>query len=106
MFVGSSQDDVRDLPMDVRHALGVELMIVQFGGVPTDFKPMSSIGAGVYELRVHIGGAFRAIYISKLPEAVYVLHVFRKKTQKTARLDLELAAHRYRLTLRKRHDST
>jgi phage-related protein len=106
VFIGGSQDDVRELPMAARHEIGVELMIVQFGGVPTDFKPMISIGVGVYELRVHIGGAFRAVYVSKLPEAVYVLHVFEKKTQKTARIDLELATHRYRLMLRNRHAST
>jgi phage-related protein len=106
VFVGGSQDDVRDMPPVVCHAIGVELMVVQFGGLPADFKPMNSIGPGVYELRIHTGGAFRAIYVSKLPEAVYVLHVFEKKTRKTARIDLELARHRFRLIQRNRHGTT
>ena len=42
------------------------------------------------------GGAFRTIYVAKFEGAVYVLHAFQKKTQKTARADLELAALRYR----------
>jgi phage-related protein len=104
VFVGSSQDDVRALPMPVRQAIGRQLMVVQFGGVPNDFKSMNSVGESVFELRVQLGGgAFRAIYIAKLPEAVYVLHVFRKKTQRTAKTDLALAAHRYRLVWRGRH---
>ena len=51
-FVGSSQDDIRDFPEAVRRAIGTELMVVQFGGTPTDFKPMSAVGAGAYEVRV------------------------------------------------------
>jgi phage-related protein len=105
VFLGSSQDDVKEMPLSVRHAIGLELIVVQFGGVPSDFKAMKSIGEGVSELRIRMsGGAFRAIYIARLPEAVYVLHVFQKKTQKTAKVDLELAAHRYRLLKRKRYD--
>jgi phage-related protein len=42
-FIGSSQDDLRDSPEDVRHAMGVELMVVQFGGMPSDFKPMPTV---------------------------------------------------------------
>ena len=45
-FLGSSRDDLRDMPETVRHAMGVELMTVQLGGTPTDFKPIASIGIG------------------------------------------------------------
>ncbi|MGQ0701411.1 MAG: type II toxin-antitoxin system RelE/ParE family toxin [Panacagrimonas sp.] len=97
-FVGSSHADLCALPQPVRHALGVELMIVQFGGEPSDFKPMKTIGAGAYELRVRdASGAFRAIYVAKFTDAVYVLHAFQKKTQKTSKADLDLAAARYKL---------
>jgi phage-related protein len=44
-----------------------------------------------------MGGAFRTIYVAKFADAVYVLHAFQKKTQKTAKADLDLAAHRYKL---------
>ena len=96
-FVGSSLDDLRGFPAAVRHAIGVELMRVQFGGVPRDFKPLGVVGAGAYEIRVHLEGAWRVIYVAKFEKAIYVLHAFQKKTRKTARSDLELAGKRYKL---------
>jgi phage-related protein len=95
-FIGTSQEDLRTFPSAVKQALGVELMVVQLGGMPADFKPMPSIGAGVYEIRVHLDGAWRAIYVSKHAEAIYVLHTFQKKTQKTSTPDLNIATARYR----------
>ncbi len=85
------------MPGSVRHALGLELMRVQYGGEPLNFKPMVTVGAGAYELRVRDdSGAFRVIYVAKFADAVYVLHAFQKKTQKTAKADIDLAANRYR----------
>jgi phage-related protein len=46
-FLGSSRDDLVEMPAGVRHEIGVESMRVQFGGQPTDFKTMSSVGADV-----------------------------------------------------------
>lgn len=61
-FLGSSLDDLREMPEPVRHAIGVELMIVQLSGTPTDFKPIASVGAGAYEIRVRdVAGAFRTV---------------------------------------------
>jgi phage-related protein len=58
---------------------------------------MSTVGAGVREIRVRdASGAYRVIYIATFADAVHVLHAFEKKTQKTARRDLELAAVRLR----------
>lgn len=96
-FIGSSQDDLREFPRDVKRAIGLELMRVQDGIDPTDFKPMSSVGRGVYEIRVRLAGAWRVMYVAKFADAVYVLHAFRKKTQQTAKSDIELAATRYKL---------
>lgn len=97
VFLGSSQDDIRGFPPTVRHALGVELMRVQFGGEPTDRKPMLTVGSGAYEVRIQIEGAWRAIYVAKFEAAIYVLHAFQKKTQKTRKDDIELAKKRYKL---------
>jgi phage-related protein len=59
---------------------------------------MSTVGAGAYEIRVRdASGAYRAIYVAKLESAVYVLHAFQKKTQKTAKTDIGLARVRYRM---------
>ena len=55
---------------------------------------MPSIGAGVVEIRVRVGGAFRLLYVAKFTEGIYVLHVFQKKSQKTSGLDLEIARTR------------
>jgi len=96
-FVGSSLDDLRGFPAAVRHAIGVELMRLQFGGAPSDFKSMRVVGPGAYEIRVNLDGAWRVIYVAKFEKAIYVLHAFQKKTRKTARSDIELAARRYKL---------
>jgi phage-related protein len=101
-WVGSSRDDLRAMPPEVRHELGFDLRRVQTGGVPRDWKPMAQVGSGVSEIRVRIGGAYRVLYVAKFPEAVYVLHVFRKKSQKTARVDLEVGRARYAAVLRAR----
>ncbi len=58
---------------------------------------MSSIGAGVREIRVHEdNGEFRVIYLATRPEAVYVLHCFQKKSEKTSRADIALATKRFK----------
>ncbi len=95
-FIGSSLDDLRDFPSDARREAGFELDAVQRGLMPSDFKPMLEVGSGAYEIRIHILGEWRVIYVAKFDDAVYVLHAFHKKTQKTRREDIELAARRYR----------
>jgi len=76
---------------------------VQCGLEPDDWKPIRAIGEGVREIRVrHAGGAFRVIYLATLPDAVYVLHVFQKKTRATSKRDLDLAAQRMRELVRRR----
>lgn len=57
---------------------------------------MINVGAGAYEIRLHVLGEWRVIYVAKFDNAVYVLHAFHKKTQKTRKEDVELAARRYR----------
>ena len=80
--------------MTTKHALGTQLMLVQQGLDPADWKPMKSIGPGVKEIRIRAGGAYRIIYMANIGNAVYVLHVFQKKAQKTAKPDIELAKQR------------
>ena len=57
---------------------------------------MPSVGLGVREIRVRAQGQYRIVYLAKFEEAVYVLHAFTKKTQRTAKQDLELATTRFR----------
>lgn len=97
-FLGSSRDDLAAMPKGVRRRVGVELMRVQLGSQPSDFKPMPTVGSGVYEIRVRdVSGSYRAIYVAKFESAVYVLHAFQKKSQRTARPDIALAEARYRM---------
>ncbi len=95
-FIGSSLDDMRDFPADARRQAGFELDAVQRGLEPSDWKPMTSVGIGVREIRIHVLGEWRVIYVAKLADAIYVLHAFQKKTQRTRREDIELARRRYR----------
>jgi phage-related protein len=97
LFIGSSRDDLREFPAEVRKALGDELLRVQSGLAPVDFKPMKDVGKGAYEIRVHLDGAWRVIYVARFADAIYVLHAFEKKTRKTSQNDLELARRRYKL---------
>jgi len=97
VWVGDSLKVVQGFPQKARQEIGSELRAVQRGQDPESWKPMKSIGAGVREIRVNIdSNQFRAIYIAKFIEAVYVLHAFQKKSQKTSSKDLKLAAKRYR----------
>ena len=58
---------------------------------------MNTVGQGVKEIRIRdTAGAFRVMYVAKFADAVYVLHCFQKKTAKTSKVDLDLAAKRYR----------
>jgi len=85
-FRGSSLDDLRKFPAPVMREAGYQLDKVQCGNEPADWKPMSSIGEGVKEIRVQDeAGAFRVIYLAKLVDAVYVLHCFQKKRSRPAR---------------------
>lgn len=94
-WLGTSLNVVREFSEDARAAVGTELRQVQNGLMPSDFKPMPTVGSGSFEIRVRAGNQYRVIYVAKFAEAVYVLHAFVKKTQKTAPQDLELAQNRY-----------
>ena len=58
---------------------------------------MSVIGAGVKEVRLKDdSGAYRVIYVASFAEAVFVLHAFQKKSQKTPKREIDLAIQRYK----------
>lgn len=91
-FRGSALDDLRQFPDTARRQTGFQLDQVQRGRHPDDWKPMSSVGQGVIEIRIRDeSGAFRVLYLAKFERAIYVLHCFQKKTQKTSKADVDLA---------------
>jgi phage-related protein len=59
--------------------------------MPDDWKPMTTVGAGVYEIRIHTGLEHRVFYVAKYEEAVYVIHAFEKRTARTREADIALA---------------
>ncbi len=91
-FLGDALDQVRDFPEGARKEAGVQLHKVQQGLDPSDWKPMPTIGPGVREIRIWDDrGTFRVIYVAQRAGAVYVLHAFQKRTQQTAKRELDLA---------------
>ena len=96
---------MREFSPDARNDAGYQLEQVQRGDEPADWKPMPSIGLGVNEIRVRAGGAFRVIYMAKFAEAIYVLHVFQKKSRKTDRGYIKLSRRRYRALLARRRQA-
>lgn len=102
-FLGDSLETIQGFPQGSRREVGFQLDRVQRGMMPDNWKPMKTIGRGVQEIRVaDASGIYRVIYLAKLPEAVYVLHAFQKKTRRTSKSDLELAGSRLRELLRNR----
>ena len=70
---------------------------------PDDFKPMPTIGKGVEEIRIREdSGIYRVIYTARFADAVFVLHAFQKKTQRTSQRDIEIAKARFREMTRDR----
>ncbi len=93
-FVGNSREKFRAFPVDARRRAGFELDQVQRGLLPTDWRPMASIGSGVKEIRIHTGVEHRVFFVAKFQEAVYVLHAFEKKRRKTSKRDMEIGRTR------------
>jgi phage-related protein len=97
IWLGSSRGDLRAFPALVRRLAGFQLRRVQHGLDPDDWKPMQTVGPGVREIRIQIAGAHRVFYVTTRPEAIYVLHAFQKKTQKTSAYDLRIGRERFRV---------
>ena len=88
VFLGRSLEALREFPASAKRASGYELDKVQRGFDPRDWKAMPSIGPGVREIRIRVEGAWRVVYVANRGDAVYVLHAFQKKTQRTAKQDI------------------
>lgn len=103
---GSSLRDIKDdgiFTSDARKEAGVQLRQVQRGAEPDNWKSFDALGAGTKEIRINLGdGWFRVMYVAKFPEAVYVLHCFKKKTNTTNQQDKDIAAIRYKALIQER----
>lgn len=104
VWLGSSRQDIRAFPPAARRIAGYQLLRVQQGMEPNDWKPMSSVGPGAREIRVHTETEHRVCYVARFAEGIYVLHAFEKRSQKTPARDIELARTRYRELLEWRRE--
>ncbi|CRY54388.1 MULTISPECIES: type II toxin-antitoxin system RelE/ParE family toxin [Yersinia] len=103
-FVENSLDDLRQFPDDARKEAGYQLDKVQHGLEPNDWKPFTSIGFGVKEIRIRDkNGIYRVMYVARFEEAVYVLHCFQKKTETTSKKDVDLAKVRFKTLIQERN---
>ena len=102
VWVGSTRRDIRAFPADARRRSGLQLRRVQQGLDPDDWKPMTSVGPGVREIRIQTELAHRVFYLATFEEAVYVLHAFEKRTRRAPPKEIRLARGRYRVLLEKR----
>jgi phage-related protein len=104
-WLGSARAAVRAFPPNARRDAGYQLYRVQEGHESSDWKPMPRVGAGVREIRIHADGEYRVLYLATRPEAVYVVHAFRKKRQGTPKLDVDLARTRLKELLPQRRQA-
>jgi len=94
VWLGSSLDDLKSFPDEVKDEMGYALHCAQLGNTDSSAKPFKGYGSGVYEIVSNFNtDAYRAIYIVNLDDCLYVLHAFQKKSKsgiKTPKTDLNM----------------
>lgn len=112
IWVGKARLDLAELPDAIKEHIGYQLRFVEAGEMPADFKPMPTVGDGVYEIRVpdedgrNVG---RCFFIAKIEGCVAVLHSFVKTSEKTSKPDLDKGRNRYKVLneqLKKKNNSS
>lgn len=92
---GDSREVLQSFPAGVRQNFGFQLWRLQQGGRPSDYRPLPSIGTGVFELRDQDERSwYRVIYLSRIDDVIYVLHCFEKKSRQMPRRHFEKARQR------------
>lgn len=103
VWVGSAKKDLQqNFSSEARKEAGYQIYRIQMGWEPKDWKPVIGVGPGVREIRIHVENEYRILYVAGSEDAIFILHAFVKKTQKTSRRDLELAKERLALIMKER----
>lgn len=94
-WIGSSLDDLRAFPREVRRMMGQAIDDAQLGLEHPAAKALKGFGGRIVLEIVddHDGNTYRAIYTVRLAGIVYVLHAFQKKSKKgisTPKREIEL----------------
>jgi phage-related protein len=95
---GDSKEMISSFPDAAKYNLGFDLRLLQQGQQPTDYRPMSSVGPGVFELRDQDERAwYRVIYLSRVQNVIHVLHCFEKRSRETPKKEIETARQRLKV---------
>lgn len=95
-WAGRSLDDLKGFPLDAKQEAGFQLDRVQRGLDPNNWKPIKMVGPGVREIRIKVdpNDQYRVLYVAEIEGRLLVLHAFQKKSQRTAKSDIDLARAR------------
>ena len=101
-WIGSSLSDLKAFPQSVRRTIGQALYAAQVGEIYPFVKALKGFGGGsVLEIVVsHATDAYRAVYTVRFEQAIYVLHVFQKKSKrgvKTPQKEIHLIKQRLKV---------
>ncbi len=92
---GDSKEVLSTFSDAAKRNLGFQLRLLQQGEQPTDYRAMSSVGSGVFELRDRDERAwYRVIYLSRVRDVIHVLHCFEKKSRETPLKEINTARQR------------
>lgn len=94
----AAEREYKDLPEGIQDEFGKDLRRIQYGQDPElAVEHLSSVGAGVVELKVNGSPAFRCVYVAKYLDTVVVLHSFSKTTNGVDRQAMKLAEQRLKV---------
>lgn len=102
VFLGNSLRSIKSFPETAISRIGYEIHRLQCGDSPTNYRPVKEVGAGVFEIRTDVANSwFRAFYVVKFKQAVFILHAFEKKQNKTPKKDIEIARASLKILLQR-----
>jgi phage-related protein len=117
-FIGTSRNDLRSFPEEVKHEAGFSIYLAQYGDKAINAVPLKGFGnARMLEIIINDrGNTYRVIYTVRFRTAVYVLHAFQKKSKKGSKTPkyeteliiqrLKVAEHHYEQTYTSKQSET
>ena len=106
LYCATALRDIQEFPTRIKQRILrlLEMLAERLELQPNDFKYVSTVGMGTYDLRVKADKQYRVFYVAKFEEAIYVLHAFIKKTPQTSQRDIEKGQERYKTLLLHRQE--